>query len=202
MVAQSDGERHRLPERIDPSLKKKRTGRWKPIEYLRVPNDAESKLGEQELRSKTTLSGSLSDCWVCVSHAKNANGYILYYTKDANGKHKGTTLHRVIYELAMGKALPPDLFACHRCDVPWCINPSHIFPGTSQDNQADMVVKGRNEALHGENHWNSKLTEAQVWEARLKYMRGGVTQKKLADDYGVSMETMNSAIHCKTWRRR
>ncbi len=136
MVAQSDGERLRLPEEIDPSLKKKRVGQWRPIEYLRVPSDPEKAEGH---------------CWVCVSHKKNTDGYIQY---SVGGK--GSTLHRVVYELAMGKALPPDLFACHRCDVPWCINPKHIFPGTIQDNHADMVAKGRNEALHGENHWNSK----------------------------------------------
>ncbi len=188
MVAVSNGVRQRLPEHIDPSLKKQRKGRWKPIEYLCAP------CGEPE---KTD-----SDCWVCVSHRHDATGYIHYSVTDSAGNTKGTSLHRVVYELAMGKALWPELFACHRCDVPFCINPAHIFPGTIQDNHADMIAKGRNEATVGANHWNAKLDEAAVWDMRLRYIKGEATQKALANEYGVTGLTANKAIHCKSWKRR
>lgn len=32
---------------------------------------------------------------------------------------------------------------CHRCDVPLCINPEHLFAGTQADNSRDMMAKGR-----------------------------------------------------------
>lgn len=35
------------------------------------------------------------------------------------------------------------MYACHKCDVPQCINPKHIFPGTASENTLDSIKKGR-----------------------------------------------------------
>ena len=39
--------------------------------------------------------------------------------------------------------------------------------------------------MRGENHAKSKLTEAEVIAIRKEYAAGGVTQKQLAEKYGV-----------------
>lgn len=187
MVSKSNGVRVQLPEGIDPGHTKQRRGKFKPIEFVCVPSDPEKTQG---------------DCWVCVSHGRNTGGHIQYFVKDAKGKAKGTSLHRVIYEMWMGKELPPDLYACHSCDVPFCINPAHIFPGTIQDNHADMMAKGRHVATEGEQHHNAKLTLKDAWNIRLRYLREGVSQKVLADDYGVSPSAISGIISFKTWRLR
>lgn len=51
--------------------------------------------------------------------------------------------HRFAFVLEHG-AIPIDYFICHKCDVPSCVNPDHLFLGTIQENVADMMAKGRN----------------------------------------------------------
>ena len=38
----------------------------------------------------------------------------------------------------------PGMCVLHRCDVPGCVNPDHLFVGTFKDNTQDMIRKGRN----------------------------------------------------------
>ncbi len=58
-----------------------------------------------------------------------------------NGKG-GVLMHRVAYEIAFG-AFDPGMKVCHRCDVPNCINPKHLYLGTQKDNLREMFAKGR-----------------------------------------------------------
>lgn len=51
--------------------------------------------------------------------------------------------HRAAYLAWVGPLDGPKTFVCHRCDNPPCINPAHLFSGTSQENFDDMVAKKR-----------------------------------------------------------
>lgn len=66
--------------------------------------------------------------------------------------------HRLAYLLHHGYL--PDLFICHSCDNPSCVNPDHLFAGTIQDNHKDMVRKGRMRI--GVKHGRVRLNEEQV----------------------------------------
>lgn len=50
--------------------------------------------------------------------------------------------HRVAWEIYRGP-IPNGLCVLHRCDIPACCNPEHLFLGTKADNNADMIAKGR-----------------------------------------------------------
>ena len=66
------------------------------------------------------------------------------YGKIGAGGRGGKSLaaHRVAWEFANGP-IPDGAWVLHRCDVPACCNPSHLFLGDSAANVADMVSKGR-----------------------------------------------------------
>lgn len=76
-----------------------------------------------------------SGCWLWLGKL-NDSGY-------AVGKIGGKEqrLHRFMYSKLV--AAPGDLMVLHRCDVRCCINPSHLFLGTAEDNIHDCMRKGR-----------------------------------------------------------
>lgn len=92
----------------------------------------------------------------------------------------------------------PGLQVCHKCDNPPCVNPDHLFLGTMADNMSDKVSKGRQ--AKGEANGRVVLAEKQVQEVRDTYASGGVSQRKLAKQYGVCQRTITIIVNRKTWK--
>jgi len=86
----------------------------------------------------------------------------------------------------------------HKCDVPSCVNPDHLFLGTNRDNIDDMVRKRR--TTHGERNPGAKLRAHQVQEIRSEYATGKFSQRQLARKYGVWQGTIWQIIAGKHWR--
>lgn len=101
--------------------------------------------------------------------------------------------HRVSWELHVGP-IPPGMFVCHRCDVPSCVNPAHLFLGSSADNSRDMVLKGR--SGRGERAGHAKLTSEAVLAIRASAQRGVA----LARRFSVSPMTISLIRSRQTWR--
>lgn len=142
-----------------------------------------------------------SGCWI-FSGAWNQAGYGIV---GKGGRGSGNDrAHRVTYAHFRGP-IPGGMFVCHRCDVPACCNPEHLFIGTNDDNMADCRAKGRaskppeNPHVVGEYHPGHKLTEAQVREMR--HLRAsGWTLQSLADRYSVGDATVLKICRRDSWK--
>ncbi len=130
------------------------------------------------------------ECWIWLGNT-NATGYGVV---KRNGKRLG--VHRVSYQMALG-AIPDGLWVLHTCDNPSCVNPSHLFVGTAQDNIRDMVQKDRQ--AKGERGGTAKLTEAQVIEIRVSY-ENGKTICALAEYFQVWQSTIRRIVRRNSWR--
>lgn len=104
--------------------------------------------------------------------------------------------HRVAYYLDSYQQ-PGNLRVCHKCDNPKCVNPKHLFLGTSKDNSQDMANKGR--STKGTSHWGSKLTEDDIPKIRDLHTEG-VSIQQIADKFRISRCRISDIILCKTWK--
>lgn len=134
-------------------------------------------------------------CWEW-NGARNPRGYgqLSAGPRDSEGKSWPLYAPRVSWELENGP-IPDGMVACHKCDNPPCVNPGHLFLGTRADNNADMAAKRR--TRNGERRPQHKLTDAQVRQIRVRYEAGGVSQRALADEYGVSQAAISLVVHSK-----
>lgn len=63
-----------------------------------------------------------------------------YPKANIRGRYVG--LHRLVLEHRLGRRLGADEFACHRCDVPACMEPTHLYAGSALANQRDRRRRG------------------------------------------------------------
>lgn len=112
-----------------------------------------------------------------------------------NAKKVTVMAHRASWEHHRGP-IPEGLFVCHRCDVPGCINPDHLFLGDHQANMDDMTRKGRSGMARGERNSIARLTVADVIAIRAD----GRTLAAIAESYGVSLSCVDHVKARRNWR--
>ncbi len=127
-------------------------------------------------------------CWIWQL-AVNSNGY----GSASAGDGKKAQAHRLAWKERHGSLPPKGVFVCHKCDVPLCVNPDHLFLGTHQENMDDMVRKGRNTT--GERVTQAKLTAAQVLEIRAA--SGSIYE--IAPRYGISFQQVSRIRRRERW---
>lgn len=156
---------------------------------IRSPYMAKHEL-DSSFWSKVDKSG---DCWLWTGYRMPSG----YGRHTINGKEYLT--HRLALEWRIGSRIPPGLCACHRCDVPSCVNPDHLWVGTRRENMIDRTSKGRQ--AKGETSGASKLSTSAAYAIRAAAAKGGYgTQSALARQYGVSRQAVSQLLRGATWR--
>lgn len=142
---------------------------------------------EERLWAKVDRSGGSDACWRWTG-AKTTAGYgVLGVGQELR------YAHRLAWIFGYGDD-PGKRRVCHRCDVPACCNPAHLFVGTQADNLRDMREKDRH--ARGSRHGHAKLTEDAVRAIRADARRTSLVAK----DYGVSARLIRFIRQGRIWR--
>ena len=104
--------------------------------------------------------------------------------------------HRVMFYFTFG-AIPKGLKVLHSCDNPSCVNPKHLFLGTSKDNTQDMIRKRR--GLVGNKSPTRKINEKIALEI-LNLAKQGIKSNVLADKFKLSYRQIRYIITGKSWQ--
>lgn len=152
-----------------------------------------------------------STCWLWEG-GRTTNGYGIFYF----GK-RSHYAHRLSWELHFGP-IPKGLYVLHDCpdeDHPCCVNPTHLWLGSAEDNAKDAVKKGQFKPQaktlkrlwattwrekRGEKDLRHKLTNEQVIEMRRLHDEGIYGYKRLSDIFGVSFGVTQRICNRRSWR--
>ena len=106
--------------------------------------------------------------------------------------------HRASWILHNGE-IPEKMCICHTCDNRKCVNPKHLFVGTYTDNMQDMIRKGRRGFNAGESRADTKFTNCQILEIRIR-LDEGESQTTIAKEFNVDQTTIHYIFARKTWK--
>jgi hypothetical protein len=151
--------------------------------------------------------GKESECWDWQG-TKDKNGYGKFYLAG-----KQVRAHRVSISIAKDVSVL-GWHVLHSCDNPSCVNPSHLFLGTNQENTQDKCRKGRHSCgygdkngsrtrperlARGERNPQAKLTSGQVIAIRRDYASRKTSQYRLSAQYGVAQSLISLIVRGKVW---
>lgn len=138
---------------------------------------------------------SESGCWIWTGWQVGSR-YGKFWLRGAGKGGKHVLAHRYSYARFVGE-IPDGACVCHRCDVPLCVNPDHLWIGTHGENMADMALKGRNSPpKQGQDNHSAKLTDSQA----LAIFQAPGRHRDIAARFGIHATTVDRIKRGTTWR--
>lgn len=140
-----------------------------------------------------------SGCWIWIgaieTQPKSRTNNLEYGKMTFQGKL--VKAHRVAWMLLRGE-IPTNKHVLHKCDVPLCVNPDHLYIGTNHDNINDKVARGRTSSVShpGMKHAGAKLTDDDVRAIRASNKHA----LELAKEYGICWGHIYRLRRIERWR--
>ncbi len=162
-----------------------------PNKQLRVTN------GEAlNFALKTAPAHVGEDCliWPFAKGNKLGHGRVDIIT---DGKKVGHNASRVVCRVAHGEPPTPRHHAAHKCNVPSCVAPAHLYWATPSENERDKIANGTSN--RGERCGSAKLTEKDVHHIRQTRRESGLQYKQIAERFDVTESAIRSICHRRTW---
>lgn len=139
-----------------------------------------------------------SGCWLWLGTIKKRGYGNMIIGSRRDKTRRSISSHRYSYTIFVGPLLE-GLEICHRCDVPGCVNPDHLFQGTRQENVDDRERKNRNGSVVGEYNPNCLITETVAIEI-MKLAAKGVKPRFIVAVTGVSRHIVKEISSGRRWR--
>lgn len=156
-------------------------------EHLFLSTQADNRLPLKEsLLAKIAINAD-TGCWDWMAAKRRGYGML------GIGGGRTRPAHRISYEIHRGP-IPDQLFVCHRCDNPGCVNPAHLFLGTHAENMADRFAKQRQ--ARGVSIGTAKLTEEDVIAIRSSV---GETQMQIAERFNIKQPQVSEIRLGNAW---
>lgn len=159
---------------------------------------------EDRFWSKVDKTSDSNGCWIWIGFIGNDG-----YGQFSSCQRTHIRAHRYSYEIHYGE-IPNEKLVCHTCDNRTCVNPSHLWLGTTKENLQDASKKGR---LDGINTWSegqpytrgsrngmSILTEEDIPVIRELYASGEFLQSEIGKMYGVTNSAISGILRGRTWK--
>lgn len=143
---------------------------------------------DQETFFLRTMPIPEAGCWVWMGNLRKGYGRI------CGVQDRNVLAHRLSWKLFKGD--PGHLMVLHKCDVPACVNPDHLFLGTRADNVYDCVAKGR--AANGEKNGQCFLTPDIVRRIRAAG-KEDITHREIAARFGISRVHVTNILSGVRW---
>ncbi len=141
-----------------------------------------------------TVRDELGPCWMWIG-GSFMRGYGVFHFS----KTRYMRAHRLSWILHHNRDIPAGRIICHKCDIPGCVNPEHLFDGTNDDNMKDKTRKGR--AYRGQSHYKTPLTDDLVREIFSKCLTAKHGDgRRLAKEYGVLPACISAIKHRRNWK--
>jgi hypothetical protein len=133
-----------------------------------------------------------SGCWIWVKKTMPFGYGVIGF------RYQRKLAHRASWEAFRGP-IPRGMHVLHRCNIPQCVNPDHLYLGTSIENCRDRIAintQFRIPPMHGERSPHAKVTDDIVLEIR----RSKETCAALAARFSISDANVSAIRSHLTWK--